>query len=174
MNLASPVAKCVYDVQLLAIWRISLLAVLLLLSLALRVGPLRRLPAPEPVFPVSEMTVWKEERWATLISFCSVASRAVMLAGGLLLLLLSDVPCEVHLKCFYIHRCQIGGRPDPPLYARVWLCETMWSYPSTAFTSIFSLHGSYMPECATNYRTNLFTNPVIPRDSSYSSCLWHK
>ena len=35
---------CVYDVQLLAIWRIPLLAVVLLLSLALRVGLLRRLP----------------------------------------------------------------------------------------------------------------------------------
>ena len=35
---------CVYDVQLLAVWRIPLLAVVLLLSLALRVGLLRRLP----------------------------------------------------------------------------------------------------------------------------------
>ena len=35
---------CVYDVQLLAIWRILLLAVVLLLSLALHVGQLQRLP----------------------------------------------------------------------------------------------------------------------------------
>ena len=44
---------CVYDVQLLAIWRILLLAVVLLLSVALRVAP---------AFPVSKTTVWKEER----------------------------------------------------------------------------------------------------------------
>ena len=35
---------CVYDVQLLAIWCIPLLAVVLLLSLALRVSLLRKLP----------------------------------------------------------------------------------------------------------------------------------
>ena len=42
---------------------------------------------------------------------------------------------EVHLKCFYstgsnlLHHCQIHSRPDSPLYARVWLCETMCDYP---------------------------------------------
>ena len=46
---------CVYDVQLLAIWRIPLLAVVLLLSLALRVGLLRRLPTS----PCPYTTVWK-------------------------------------------------------------------------------------------------------------------
>ena len=39
-----------------------------------------------------------------------------------------------------LYRCQIGGRLDPPLYARVWLYETMWGYPLhfnyCAFTSI--------------------------------------
>ena len=35
---------CVYDVQLLPLWRIPLLAVVLLLSLALRIGLLQRLP----------------------------------------------------------------------------------------------------------------------------------
>ena len=38
--------KCVYDVQLLVIWRILLLAVVLLLSLALRVGLLQRFTSP--------------------------------------------------------------------------------------------------------------------------------
>ena len=31
----------------------------------------------------------------------------------------------------------------------------------------------WMLECATNYRTNLFTNPIIPRDSSYSGINEH-
>ena len=35
---------CVYDMQLLAIWRVTLLAVVLLLSLALHVGLSQRLP----------------------------------------------------------------------------------------------------------------------------------
>ena len=41
---------CVYDVQLLAIWRIPLLAVVLLLSLALCIGLLRRLPTSPCLF----------------------------------------------------------------------------------------------------------------------------
>ena len=46
---------CVYDVQLLAIWRIPLLAVVPLLSLALRVGLMRRLPTMQLLsLPVSE------------------------------------------------------------------------------------------------------------------------
>ena len=36
--------SCIYDMQLLVIWRIPLFAVVLLLSLALHVGLLRRLP----------------------------------------------------------------------------------------------------------------------------------
>ena len=55
---------CVYDVQLLAIWRIPLLAVVLLLSLALRVGLLRRLPTS----PCPYTTVWKEERCVQIFS----------------------------------------------------------------------------------------------------------
>ena len=42
---------CVYDVQLLAIWRIPLLAVVPYLSLALRVGLMRRLPTSSCPFP---------------------------------------------------------------------------------------------------------------------------
>ena len=45
---------CVYDVQLLAIWRIPLLAVVPLLSLALRVGLMRRLPTSSCPFPFPE------------------------------------------------------------------------------------------------------------------------
>ena len=44
---------CVYDVQLLAIWRIPLHAVVPLLSLALRVGLMRRLPTSSCPFPFS-------------------------------------------------------------------------------------------------------------------------
>ena len=42
---------CVYNLQLLAIWRIPLLAVVPLLSLALRVGLMRRLPTSSCPFP---------------------------------------------------------------------------------------------------------------------------
>ena len=42
---------CVYDVQLLAIWHIPLLVVVPLLSLALRVGLMRRLPTSSCPFP---------------------------------------------------------------------------------------------------------------------------
>ena len=41
-------------------------------------------------------------------------------------------------------------------------------------SQVFYLLASTALESATNYRTNLFTNPVISNDSSYSSCLWHK
>ena len=47
---------CVYDVQLLAIWRIPLLAVVLLLSLALRVGLFRRHPT-SPLRPFGKKNV---------------------------------------------------------------------------------------------------------------------
>ena len=46
-----PKYTCVYDVQLLAMWHIPLLAVVPLLSLALRIGLMRRLPTSSCPFP---------------------------------------------------------------------------------------------------------------------------
>ena len=71
---------------------------------------------------------------------------------------------EVHLKCFgstgsafevlqYIHRCQIGGRLDPPLYTREFGCARLRGAThcilTTAFTSLASSrsHGSYTRLC---------------------------
>ena len=51
--------SCVYVVQLLEIWRIPLLAVVLLLSLALHVGLLRRLPT-SPSFPFPKQLFGKK------------------------------------------------------------------------------------------------------------------
>ena len=50
----------IYDVQLLAIWRILLLAVVSLLSLALRVGLMRRLPTSSCpfLFPKTPLTLF--------------------------------------------------------------------------------------------------------------------
>ena len=65
-----------------------------------------------------------------MFSFCPVASRASKAVGRVII-----TKREVHLKCLLstgsdlLYRCQICGRPDPPLYARVWLCETMCDYP---------------------------------------------
>ena len=53
---------CVYDVQLLVIWRIPLLAVVLLLSLALRVGLLQRLP-PRAHAQVIIFLQWPDHFW---------------------------------------------------------------------------------------------------------------
>ena len=58
---------CIYDMQLLAIWRIPLLAVVLHLSLALCVGRLRRFPT-SPCLSRFRNDLWKEEHCVQVFS----------------------------------------------------------------------------------------------------------
>ena len=75
-----PVAKykCVYDVQLLAIWRIPLLAVVLLLMQSSTTRrPFSEIPHQPLSFPT---TVWKEERCVQVFSAKLVCFLVALLA----------------------------------------------------------------------------------------------